>query len=382
MSSTSADGNLLDARGGQGPSDPEQRGGIVEGGGLWLAEEKATGPSSVTGSTFADNAIDGSSGPGAKIGVAEGGGIWLAGAEAPISIGNTTIASNLARHHAVSGGFAQGGGLWGDVTGQASLALTSVTVVANRLDASGTVEGGNLFLEEAATIRNSIVAGGAGAAGSENCAKPPKGFSLGFNLESADQCGFHAAGDLVNRDPLLGPLQSNGGPTPTMAPAAGSPAVDQGISAALGTDQRGVVRPIDLPSIPNSSAPGGDGSDIGAVELQPSNAFTLGKLKRNKKKGTATLTVFLPQPSAGSLTLQGKGLKTQTMAITGQGQVKLKVIGKGRVKKALRKRGKRKVQINVTYAPTGNSAATQSRKAKLVRKHRKHKKRRSGRPSR
>jgi hypothetical protein len=295
-----------------------------------------------------------------------------------MSIIDTTIASNLGRQQAVSGGFAQGGGLWGDAKGPASLALTSLTVVGNRLDASGagTVEGGNLFLEDAATIRNSIVAGGAGAPGSENCAKPPNGFSLGFNLESSDQCGFHAAGDQVNRDPLLGPLQGNGGPTETMAPTPNSPAIDQGAASGLATDQRGVVRPIELPSIPNSTAPGADGSDVGAVEFQPSNALALGKLKMNKKKGTATLTVFLPQPSAGSLTLQGKGLKTQTMAITGQGQVKLKVIGKGRVKKALRKKGKRKVQINVTYAPTGNSAATQSRRAKLVRKqrkrHRKH----------
>ena len=132
------------------------------------------------------------------------------------------------------------------------------------------------------------------------------------------------------------------------------------------------MRPIDLPSIPNSAAPGADGSDIGAVEFQPSNAFTLGKLKRNKKKGTATLTVLLPLPSAGTLTLSGKGLKTQTAAIAGQAEVKLKVaLATSKLKKALRKKGKRKVGINVTYAPTGNSAATQSRKAKLVKKKRK-----------
>jgi hypothetical protein len=163
-----------------------------------------------------------------------------------------------------------------------------------------------------------------------------------------------------------------------MAPSGGSPAVDQGTSAGLGTDQRGAVRPIDLPSIPNSSAPGADGSDIGAVEFQPSNAFTLGKLKRNKKKGTATLTVLLPLPSAGTLSLYGKGLKTQTVAITGQGEAKLKVaLASKKLRKALRKKGRRKVGINVTYAPTGNSAATQSRKAKLIKKkkkHRKHKK--------
>jgi hypothetical protein len=121
---------------------------------------------------------------------------------------------------------------------------------------------------------------------------------------------------------------------------------------------------------------GADGSDVGAVELQPSNALTLGKLKKNKKKGTAKLTVNLPQPSVGTLTLEGKGLKRQTRQITGEGQVKLKVLPKGKVKKALRKKGKRKVQIKVTYAPTGNSPAAATRKAKLVKKKKKKKKKR------
>jgi hypothetical protein len=378
ISSTTVNGNQIDARGGQGPSDANQTGGVAEGGGIWLAQEKATTPSSVTGSTFSNNAADGSAGPGATAGLAEGGGVWVASEDAPISLASSTVASNVAREHAVSGGFAEGGGLWGVAGAPGSLALTSTTIAANTLDSSGSAfaEGGNVFWSEAVTIRNSIVANGAGPAGSENCSKAPENASLGFNLESADQCGFHAAGDLTNRDPLLGPLQNYGGPTETMAPASNSPAIDQGAGFGLGVDQRGVVRPIELPSIPNSAAPGADGSDIGAVEFQPSNALKLGKLKRNKKKGTATLTVFLPQPSAGTLTLKGKGLKTRTKAITGQAKVRLKVVGKKAVRKALRKRGKRKVQINVTYAPTGNAAATAKRKAKLVHKHKKHKKKR------
>jgi hypothetical protein len=44
-------------------------------------------------------------------------------------------------------------------------------------------------------------------------------------------------------DPLVGPLQDNGGPTQTMALLAGSPALNAGDPAQLGTpDQRGVVR--------------------------------------------------------------------------------------------------------------------------------------------
>jgi hypothetical protein len=48
----------------------------------------------------------------------------------------------------------------------------------------------------------------------------------------------------------------------------GSPAIDQGKRFGESTDQRGMHRPYDFPSIPNAS--GGDGTDIGAFELEGS----------------------------------------------------------------------------------------------------------------
>src|SRR6185369_16353146 len=81
----------------------------------------------------------------------------------------------------------------------------------------------------------------------------------GFGLfGSHDQVGS-AANPL---DPMLGPLQNNGGPTLTKAPLPGSPAIDQGHSSGQATDQRGVPRPYDNPAI--AGPLGGDGSDIGA----------------------------------------------------------------------------------------------------------------------
>jgi hypothetical protein len=68
-------------------------------------------------------------------------------------------------------------------------------------------------------------------------------------------------------DPLLGPLANNGGPTATLLPQPGSPAIDAGAAFGLTTDQRGLLRPFDFPGVPDPA--GGDGSDIGAVELQP-----------------------------------------------------------------------------------------------------------------
>src|SRR5207253_269842 len=74
-------------------------------------------------------------------------------------------------------------------------------------------------------------------------------------------------GNIVGQDPLLGPLQNNGGPTQTRALLPGSPAIDAGPPAGatdelgnpLTTDQRGFPRPY----------PAGMLSDMGAFELQP-----------------------------------------------------------------------------------------------------------------
>jgi hypothetical protein len=53
-----------------------------------------------------------------------------------------------------------------------------------------------------------------------------------------------------------------------MAPAPDSPVIDAGSAVGLATDQRGLPRPFDFPSLPNA----GDGSDIGAVERQAPGA--------------------------------------------------------------------------------------------------------------
>ena len=52
--------------------------------------------------------------------------------------------------------------------------------------------------------------------------------------------------DLLGAEPMLGPLQDNGGPTWTMALLPGSPAIGAGSATIAGvttTDQRGVPRP-------------------------------------------------------------------------------------------------------------------------------------------
>jgi hypothetical protein len=98
----------------------------------------------------------------------------------------------------------------------------------------------------------------------------------------------------LTADPLLGPLQDNGGPTETMAPAAGSPAIDAGSELGETTDQRGDPRPVDFPGIAN--AVGGDGADIGAFEVQPTCAT-----EATPSEACHALSVVLAGTGSGSV---------------------------------------------------------------------------------
>jgi hypothetical protein len=68
--------------------------------------------------------------------------------------------------------------------------------------------------------------------------------SLGHNLSNDNTCNLTATGDMTNTNPLLGPLQNNGGATFTHALLPGSPAINAGDNNGCpSTDQRGVPRP-------------------------------------------------------------------------------------------------------------------------------------------
>lgn len=71
-------------------------------------------------------------------------------------------------------------------------------------------------------VYNSIIAGNMG----DNCSGTIT--SCGYNIDDTNVCGFSNTGDLINTDPILGPLQDNGGPTFTHALLDGSPAIDAG----------------------------------------------------------------------------------------------------------------------------------------------------------
>jgi hypothetical protein len=174
-----------------------------------------------------------------------GGGMFNQGRLAVI---NSTLSGNIIQFKGFVG--ARGGGIYnynGTVT------INSSTVSRNSL--GGGIAGSG------AALQNSIVANNSGA----NCYGTVT--SKGYDMSSDSSCNFSGPGDLNNTDPMLGPLQNNGGPTQTMALPSGSPAIDagnptgctDGLGHLLKTDQRGFPRPDTEDT---------SGCDMGAYERQ------------------------------------------------------------------------------------------------------------------
>ncbi|MFA5401167.1 MAG: choice-of-anchor U domain-containing protein [Dehalococcoidia bacterium] len=123
----------------------------------------------------------------------------------------------------------------------------SDTIANNSTGSDVNSYGGGLFNSRLslAIFVNTIVANNTAVQqGARNCLNRGTVQSVGHNIDSLNELGFDAAGDQVNANPLLGPLQNNGGPTFTCAVGIDSPAFNRGDNGnAPATDQRGVARP-------------------------------------------------------------------------------------------------------------------------------------------
>src|SRR5262249_4669886 len=69
-------------------------------------------------------------------------------------------------------------------------------------------------------------------------------------------------------------------------------------------------------------------SASGRIAISPSYEFRIGKQKKNKKKGTATLTVEVSGP--GDVTVSGKKVKRQSKRAAAAGPVTLTIAAKGK----------------------------------------------------
>lgn len=134
--------------------------------------------------------------------------------------------------------------------------LDQVTIAGN---AAATLAGAIFARNTAASFRRLILWGDSGPGGELSSS----GGSVAL-WDSVVQGGCPAnvtCSGVVAGDPLLSPLQDNGGAAPTLLPGVGGSALDAGDAAACGaapydTDQRGVARPQ------------GTACDLGAVELR------------------------------------------------------------------------------------------------------------------
>jgi Tol biopolymer transport system component len=113
-----------------------------------------------------------------------------------------------------------------------------------------------------------------------------------------------------------------------------------------------------VPAPPSPPPAGSTPSPATAISSKSGNHFSFGKLKLNKKKGTATLIVTVP--GAGSLVLGGKGVKRASAQAKGPGDVTLPVKAAAKAKKKLDELGKLKLALKVTFTPGGGVVNTET----------------------
>ncbi|MDX6606387.1 MAG: hypothetical protein QOD14_927 [Solirubrobacterales bacterium] len=113
----------------------------------------------------------------------------------------------------------------------------------------------------------------------------------------------------------------------------------------------------------------------------PSNKITINSVLRKKKKGTATINAKVPGPgqvglqnTAPPITAGSASVKLQGLTLTAASSFKLAVKPKGKTAKQLKKKGKAKVAVWVTFLPSGVAGVESSKKLTIhLVKHRKKK---------
>jgi hypothetical protein len=181
----------------------------------------------------------------------EGGGIYTVGC--PTTITNSTITGNSLQPSSDP--------VVGGIYSFSTVFINNTTISSNM---------GGIYVQPKSTtkIQNSILSDNSPTGEFVNCAPFGSLTSDGYNISDDASCKFSSSGDMNTTDPMLGPLQNNGGATMTMAISPGSPAIDAGNPAGctdghghlLPNDERGKLRPGD-PSLKT-------GCDIGAYEYQ------------------------------------------------------------------------------------------------------------------
>src|SRR5438034_4614339 len=134
---------------------------------------------------------------------------------ANLTISNSTLSGNSAS-------FAGGGVNDNTANGTASITITNSTLSEN------TSANISMFKEGMLDIGNTVLKAAVSGVNLD-IGKLVTVTSRGYNVSSDDGGGFLTGpGDQINTDPMLGPLQDNGGPTFSHALLPGSPAINAG----------------------------------------------------------------------------------------------------------------------------------------------------------
>jgi hypothetical protein len=207
-------------------------------GGIYITSAGEGGGSAVTitNSTISGNSVTGSGG-------FVTGGIYVYASQ--LTVINSTIAGNSANTTDI---YATGGlSLQNAYAGIYNSTITSNSASGANASAFGGIVLGNNYVGGALSIDNSILAGNTAATpdlGVYNASNVVAQFTL---MGSALQGSYSGNGNVFSDSPGLSPLANNGGPTQTMKPNPGSPALDVGnialIPNGVTTDQRGVGFP-------------------------------------------------------------------------------------------------------------------------------------------
>jgi hypothetical protein len=127
---------------------------------------------------------------------------------------------------------------------------------------------------------------------------------------------------------------------------------------------------------------------VGIASTAPSNAFSFGKVTRNRKKGTASVPVVVPgagvvtavdarlaQASTSASKAAKPLVKSATLTAAAQGTLTLTVKPTKAARKVLKRKHKVKVKVVVSFTPTGGLAASQTLSLVLrtKAKHKPHK---------
>jgi len=226
-----------------------QGGGVIFGGSIQVTITDCTvsgnsywggiHASGLTNLFVTDSTISGNSANTGFPGGDSGGGIYY-----PDRVENCTISGNSAATSGggIYGGFMEienstisgnsagtsGGGIYEiGASDLVSLRVTNSTITGNSALSGGGIYNRAYAINSVIEISNTIL--NAGASGENMFNDGGTITSLGYNLSSDDGSGYLTGpGDQINTDPLIGPLQNNGGPTFTHALLPGSPAIDAG----------------------------------------------------------------------------------------------------------------------------------------------------------